>query len=117
MIVWYVLSTIFMFLGAILVIWGAYHIYCGIRHENPYGDFFRGVRKVSFAIFLALMLWAIGFPWGGAYFEWLKILVAEHAVALRIIAGVLFCTVGIPFIRICLALIKWLFIDTRSNKN
>lgn len=118
MVVWYIVSTIFLVLGAILVIWGAYNLFRGIRYEDPYGDFFTGVRKLSFAIFLALMLWAIGFPWGGAYFEWIKMFVTEHATTLKFIAAILFCTVGVPFIGICLFVIRWFVFDpTKKASN
>ena len=115
MVIWYIIAAIFLAIGAVMLIWGAYNLYCGIRYKDPYGDFLRGVRNLSFAAFLAAMLWAIGFPWDGAWFEWIKMFVAEHAVILGIIARVLLLTIGIPLLFICFALIKWLFIDTRKK--
>lgn len=117
MVVWYIVSTIFLVIGTVMVIWGVYLMFCGVRYEDPRGDFFRGVQKWSFAIFLELLLWAVGFPWGGEYFEWLKMFVVENAVVLRIIAGVLFPMISLPLIFFFVYLIKWLFIDTRKKVN
>lgn len=115
MVVGYIVAAVFLVLGAVLAMRGAYLIYRGIRYEDPYGDFFRGVRRLSAAACLGMSLWAIGFPWNGAWFEWVKMFVDKYALILNIVAGVLFLAIGLPLICFFVCIIKWLFIDTRKK--
>lgn len=111
MVVWYIFSVISIVIGTVALIRGAYLLYDGIRYSVA-DEILWGASRVALAVFIALLLWAVGFPWGG---EWFELFVAEYAVPLRIIAVVLFLTIGIPLIGICLALIKWFLIDPRKK--
>lgn len=111
MVVWYIFSAISIVIGAVALMRGAYLLYDGIRYSVA-DEILWGAARVALAAFIAWLLWAIGFPWGG---EWFALFVAEYAVPIRIIVSVLFLTIGIPLIGICLALIKWVFIDPRKK--
>lgn len=47
--------------------------------------------------------------------EWIKVFVTEHATTLKFVVGILFCTIGVPFIGICIFLMKWFLLDPRKK--